>query len=199
MLDELTIINSMLSAIGVDGLTGADSDHPDWVKANGKLQEVMFSTLKLGLWFNTSYPVWSPNSEGEIYVPNGTLHNDPCDTRLNYVKRGRRLFDMTNRTFQFATGTTVKVKHVVELDLSDLPASAQDYVKHRARYDFAVDEEMPEGKLNRLEDAKMQAWVELWREHLKNTDTNALNSPQASRIAVGRTFSTAERRVAGLF
>lgn len=200
MLDELSIINKMLASTGVAGLTSNDATHPDYAVAKSQLDINIVGTLKLGFWFNTTYPVFTPNAQGEILLPSGTLHTDPCDTALNYVKRGRKLYDMTNRTFQFDAATAVQVKHIASLALDELPYTAQEYIMRAAVYEFYLDQDGDEGKLQRHEKARSQAWVELYREHLRNSDLNRLHSPPLLRMARGRAGnSTNEARRDGFF
>lgn len=185
MLDELSIINSMLASTGVGSLTSTDSQHPDYQRARIKLDEVLVSVLKIGHWYNTSYPTLSVNTIGEIVLPSGTLHCDPLDTSLNYVKRGARMFDLGNRTFKFPSGTRVRIKHITSLKIEELPATAQDYLKARARYEYYLDEDGDENKLRRYDDLKSQAWAELYREHLRCLDVNATHSPSATQMRKG--------------
>lgn len=200
MLSELDIINDMLAAVGVEALSSSDTDHPDYLAANKKLDRVKTSVLKMALWFNTSYPTMQPNTFGEILLPNGTLSADPTDRSKNYVQRGAKLFDADNRTFTFETGTEVKVKIVKDLDISEMPLPAQDYVARRAVYEFYLDEDGDENKLRRYESARNVAWAELYREHLRNRDTNKFDNPQISRLARGqRRFVSRELRVGGTF
>lgn len=180
MLNELKIVNAVLRTIGTGGLTSSDTAHPDYAEALAVIDLVLTDAQKLGLWFNTSYPTLAPAATKEILLPSGTLHCDPLDTRLNYVKRGRKLFDNDKRTFLF--DCPVAVKLVTELNLPELPESASAYVLHKARYDFYLDNDGDENKLRRLESARNEAWIGLWREHMKNRDVNRLDSPGVRRL-----------------
>lgn len=190
MLDELKIINSLLSTIGVDGLTTSDESHPDFVKARAQIKLTTNSCLKLGFWFNTTYPTFSPNADGDILLPNNTLHTDALDTSIHVTKRGRKLYDIARRTFTFDADYTVTVKHIATLSLDELPETALDYIRHRARYEFYVDNDGDEGKSRRYEAAASQAWVELYRENLRNLDISALNNQTSRRMAKGRRSGT---------
>ena len=190
MLDELKIINSLLSTIGVDGLTASDDQHPDFVKARNQVKLTTNSCLKLGFWFNTTYPVFTPNENGEIMLPNDTLHTDALDTSVHVVKRGRKLYNIAERTFVFDAGTAIRVKHIATLALDELPETVLDYIRQKARYEFYVDNDGDEGRARRYEGAANQAWVELYREHLRNLDITALNSPASRRMTKGRRAGT---------
>ena len=155
MLSELDIVNDMLSAISVSGLTSSDTDRPDYIAAKNKLDRVVFSVLKLSLWFNTSYPTLVPNVAGDILLPNDTLSADPVDRSLSYVQRGSKLFDTVNRTFTFAEGTCVKTKIVRRLSIDEMPSYVQDYVARRAVYEFYLDEDGDENKLRRYDSDRL--------------------------------------------
>ena len=198
MLTQLDLINAMLRTIGTGGLTSADTSHPDYMEALAVLELELAAIQRLGLWFNTTTPTLKPNTSDEILLPNGTLHCDPVDTRLNYVKRGRKLFDMDCRKFTF--DAPVKVKLITKLVLDELPETAKDYLRHSARYAFYLDNDGDERKLARLDAARNQSWAELWREHLRNRDVNRMHSPGVQRMAVGRYGNYArELRVRGHF
>lgn len=191
MLDELKIINSLLATIGVDGLTATDDQHPDFVKARLQVKLTTNSCLKLGFWFNTTYPTFTPNDNGEIFLPNDTLHTDALDTTVHVTKRGRKLYNIAERTFIFPAGTAILVKHIATLALDELPETVLDYIRQKARYEFYVDNDGDEGRARRYEAAANQAWVELYREHLRNIDITALNSPSSRRMTKGRRTGTA--------
>lgn len=189
MLTELSIINSMLATQGIEGLTASDDTHPDYKTALAKLTQVKTSVLKLGMWFNTTYPTWQLNDDLEIVLPNGTLHCDPVDTSLRYVKRGSRLYDLTNRTFFYTLGTTVQVKHIQELQLTEMPETALDYLRAKAAYEFYLDQEGTEVKLKRYFSLQGQAWTELYREDLRNKDVNRMHTPSLRRMRRGNLSS----------
>lgn len=199
MLTELSIINKMLASIGVDGLTSSDTSHPDYARAKDQLDINVTSTLKLGFWFNTTYPTYTPNAQGEILLPNGTMHTDPCDIKLNYVQRGRKLYDMTNRTFKFAVGSQVQVKHIAELTIDELPETVKEYIMRSAVYEFYMDQDGDERRLDRLERSKGDAWIALYREHLRNRDINRMDSPAMLRMARGSRISTNAAPIGGIF
>lgn len=178
MLSRLDIINSMLAATGTQPLTGQDEQHPLYVKANTKLNEVSTSVQKLGMWFNTTVRDMNPGGDDQITLPSDTLRADPTDRSNNYTMRGSRLYDIGNHTFTIED--TVEVKLVRKLELRDLPQSALFYIKDKARYEFYLDEDGTEPKLSRYEKAMQVAWIELYREHLINRDTNYFDGNNAA-------------------
>lgn len=186
MLKRLDIINDMLRATGTSRLTAEDTQHPAYITANDTLQRVSMSVQAMGLWFNTTYPELRPNLEGEIIVPADSLHCDPTDVNKRYAVRKRRVFDLTNRTFVFTASETFKV--VTGLDIEDMPYQARDYVRAKAKYDYYLDEDGGNPKLDQYKGERDQAWAMLYREHLKSRDNNWYESTASRRLAKGNGY-----------
>lgn len=186
MLTELEIINSMLAASGTAPVAGPETTHPTYIKAAGKLKEVVTDVLKLGLWFNTRSVLFMQSADGEIVLPTNCINADPVDVNLNYVKRGGRMFDMDNSTF--VIGADVELKIVERLELEDIPETALCYIKDKARHDFYLDEDGTEPKLSSYQTAATASWVACYREHLRSRDSNifkgnnAINAFKRGRI-----------------
>lgn len=195
MLTELSIVNNMLAATGVEAVVSSDTDHPDYQAAKLILDDVILSTQKLGLWYNTSYPTLNANLSGEILLTAKALHVDPCDTSLRYVKRGLKLYDLGTRTYNFGSPFCVQVKYIENLLLTEMPETAKDYVKYRAVAEYYDNADGDDRKIARLEQRKEQAWVELWREHLRNRDVNQLVSPSLLRMRHGTIGGVSINRV----
>jgi hypothetical protein len=179
MLTELDVINSMLAATGTLPVTATDTTHPSYVKARVKLDEVIGAVQKLQLWFNSASRTLTPNVENIIYLPADTLNADPYDRSKNYVKRGARLFDMDNNTYEITEAVVVKLTQNVPWE--DISETAIYYIKDKARYEYYLDEDGTDPKLTKYETAMHQSWAELYREHLRNRDTNIFDGSSAIR------------------
>jgi len=179
MLSELNIINEMLSSTGLSPLTATDTRHPSYVKAVGKLNIVSGDVQNLGYWFNTTYTTLNLNENGEIYVPTGTLSIDTV-SNVNITKRGQRLYNLDDRSFNFTC--PLKVKVVTQLDFEDMPDTVKQYIRHKARYEFYLDSDGTEPKLSHYRNAVNEAWTKLYRENLRNRDTNYFDGPNAANM-----------------
>lgn len=179
MLTQLDIINDMLAATGTAPLTASDDQHPMYIKANSKLQRVSTAVQNLGLWFNTTYPTLLPNGVGEVVVPNGTLSCDPIDG-TNYTPRRGKMYDLMNRTY--VLNKPIKCKLVSELAYEDMPQTALDYLREKARLEFYTDEDGTEPKLSVYTRNMQLGWTLLWREHLKNRDINYFSGNNMNRF-----------------
>lgn len=188
MLTELNIINEMLAATGTTPVSASDTRHPSYVKASNKLAVVSAAVQNLGYWFNTTYPTLALGENGEITVPSGTLSVDATDRKINVSKRGTRLYNLSTRNFVFTKA--VEVKLIQELDFVDMPDTVKQYMRDKARFEFYLDEDGTEPKLSNYRSAVNLSWGMLYREHLRNRDTNYFDGPNAANsMARGRSRS----------
>lgn len=176
MTTRLDVLNHMLSVVGEAPVSSASSNHPTALSAVVTLDRVNLELQSRGWWFNTDINLTlSPNELGQIILPTDTLYVDSIDTRSKLVQRGNKLYDTLNHTF--AIDQDVIVDTVVKLPIADLPESAAAYVKHKAAYDFYVNDDGDETKAARLEKEVDKAWAKLQQDELKASDVNARNRP----------------------
>lgn len=181
MTTTLDVLNHMLNVIGEDPVTTEDSDHPSALSAMVELNRVTKELQTRGWWFNTEYGLnLSPNENGQIIIPSTTLYIDPTDSSSKLVRRGGKLYDPINHTFNI--GKSVPVDVVLLLPVEDLPEVAAMYLMHACAYDFYVNDDGDETKSNRLETRMNKAWANLQSEELKVTNLNANNRPAAARL-----------------
>lgn len=178
MLTELNIINEMLAATGTAPVTASDTRHPSYVKASNKLDVVSGAVQNLGYWFNTTYATLNLSDDNEIFVPKGTLSVDAVKRKINVTKRGQRLYNLDTRNFEFEEA--VKVKLVTQLDFEDMPDTVKQYIRQKARFEFYLDEDGTEPKLSNYRASVAEAWTLLYRENLRNKDTNYFDGPNAA-------------------
>lgn len=181
MTTKLDVLNHMLSVVTEAPVSSPTSNHPTALSAIVVLERVDKETQKRGWWYNTEYSLnLTPNESGHIIVPDGTLYIDPTSTGSKLVRRGNRLYDPVNHTFNI--GQAVQVDVVLQLEIEDLPESAAMYLLHKAAYDFYVNDDGDETKSNRLEREANRAWAELQQEELKAADVNAGNRPTSALL-----------------
>lgn len=131
---ELDAINTMLSTIGESPVsTVDDSGVVDAVMARQILRSVDREVQSRGWHWNTDkdYPL-TPNSAGEVELPNGVLRCDTVggDQSIDVVVRGKRLYDRRNHTYQLNRAVTVDI--VTQLTFDELPEPARHYITIRA-------------------------------------------------------------------
>lgn len=129
-MTELEAVNVLLTTIGeapVNTLTG--NQVTDVSIAQQVLNEVSREVQAQGWHFNTEQGVeLSPNISGDIAIPADTARIDAQD--FNTVTREDKLFNLTDRTFTFAS--KIKVDIVYYQDFEVLPQQAKKYITTRA-------------------------------------------------------------------
>lgn len=172
---ELEAVNTMLAAIGESPVsTVDDTGVVDAVMAKQTLDSTSRQVQSRGWHFNTEPGVvLTPTFPGkELIVPSTTLRVDPVDTTKNLVQRGKKLYDLKNRTYKF--DDEVEVDMVVLLPFEELTEPARWYITQRASRIFqenTVGSELIEQFAFRNE---TQALAQLHEAELDNADYNML-------------------------
>jgi hypothetical protein len=129
---KLEAVNIMLSSIGETPVNSLTSGLVDAEIAETILNATNRDVQSRGWHFNTerSFKLASKPITGEVVLPNNCLKADTVDRKLDYVQRGKKLYDKTNHTFNI--GKTVEVDMVMLLDFEDTPEAARRYVALKA-------------------------------------------------------------------
>jgi hypothetical protein len=129
-MTELEAVNVLLTTIGeapVNTLTG--NQVTDVTIAKQVLNEVSREVQAQGWHFNTEQGVpLTPDVVGDIVVPADTARIDAQD--FNVVIREDKLFNLTDRTFTFASKILVDI--IYYQDFAVLPQQAKKYITTRA-------------------------------------------------------------------
>ena len=133
---ELDAVNQILSSVGQAPVTTLDLQNPEVSIVLNTLREINRQVQAEGWTFNTErqYEL-SPDTETKfILYPNNMLQ---IDTNVPYhkeaydvVKRGNKLYDRLNHTYQF-TGN-IRADVVWYFDFTDVPPAIQAYITARA-------------------------------------------------------------------
>lgn len=170
MTTRLDLINSMLATTGTARLAAADVTHPNYITADLILNDVIEEFSSKPLWFNTTYRTLIPNIDGKIVVPNNALTCDPADASKDYAIRGQYLFDNGNYTFLISEPVACVI--VAELELTDMPPIAIQFVRAKARLMYYVDQDGSGNKLQLYSQNVAEKELELITLNMKNTDAN---------------------------
>lgn len=184
MTATLTIINAMLGSVGEAPVTSIGSGHPSVLSAKPVLDSANEDLQARSWWFNTekNFPLSPDPATGEIVLPGQTTKVDVLGNN-NYVQRGSRLYDNVNHTYNI--GQEIKVDIVLQLDIEDLPLQAQNYLKHKAVFDFYTNDDFDKQKADKLEIKAIKAWSDLNQAQRKASRTNRLNSPTIQTVLSG--------------
>ena len=136
---ELQAVNQILASVGQAPVTTLEQTNPDVAIAYNTLQQVSREVQAEGWTFNREYryPL-TPNSNGEIVIPDNMLQLDlstePCDYKnrgYDPIRRKGKLYDRQGHTFEWKQG--VYYFDVVWLfDWQDLPQPIQNFIVSRA-------------------------------------------------------------------
>lgn len=183
-LTELDVYNQMLATMGETPLNAVDLSHPMIPSAITALRIASSREQAKSWWFNKELATLVPDvSSAFIYTPDDAIRVDPTDETMNYVQRGRRLYQ------PYAAASVDKYKFtkavqcwiVRNVPFEDLPASAATYIAAAAVLDFQKDFDADVTKYQQLKLAKTEALVILGSENIRNLNVNLLNSYSMQR------------------
>jgi len=142
---ELSSVNSILMAIGQAPITRIchkkDGElvyvNPEVAFVHSLLMEVNSDVQNEGWVFNREnhYPL-TPNSDGEILLPNNILRMDVYENEVyrttDLVRRDGKLYDKMNHTFKFDPLKSIYFNIVWKWEYEDLPSVFKRYITLRA-------------------------------------------------------------------
>lgn len=179
-LTKLQAVNQMLAAISESPVSSLKSGSPDAVLAIQWLDNISRQVQASGFWFNfeSNYPL-KPDVNCEIHLPRNTLSVDEMrsqTTQLDLVQRGDRLYDKTNRTYQFKADVVLQVDIILQLDFDELPNAAAEYIAARAARVFQ-DKIIGDATMTQsLRQDEQEAKAELRSAETANGDFNIFNN-----------------------
>ncbi len=182
---ELDILNAMLEAIGSSSISSTVGRHPGLLRAQPILARNNRTFQARGHWFNTdwSLPIL-PDEDGEFILPQSTLKADTTNKRLPYVRRGLRMYDPRNHTFQIDTNE-ICVDCVVQLDYEDLPEHAIALIRATSVWQIVQVSNSDAITLNARQRELAQANRDFERERVSQADTSLRDNPNYRRIMGG--------------
>lgn len=128
---RLEIINQMLSALSYERVNSLN-DNEEVVAADALLKRVSKQVQAKGWSFNTDNISLVHDQFGQIRLPNNALDIDPVSNQ--YVRRGGKLYDKKNLTFNI--GKPIRVRMVIELNIEDIPDRVVQYLADTATLEF---------------------------------------------------------------
>lgn len=174
-MDRLAVLNACLGTMGEAPLNAITDAHPLRYAALQQLENENRRVQTIGRWFNMEKITLSPQaSDSRIYLPGDGLafrHK----TR-NIVKRGRTLYDLEHGTNIFTEDVEGTLVRLVPFD--DLPESAQQRIGYHAIVLFQTEYDGDTAKTRMLQTTEARAVMEESREHIRNRQSNLLESNQ---------------------
>lgn len=139
--DKLFAVNVLLQAIGEAPVNSIEvSESVDVAAAVQTLDEISLAVQARGWHWNREHGLsLAPNSENNIVLPANNLrvvkaYREASQLPERVSERGSRLYDQTNKTYQFTE--PLKVDLILYLAFDELPAYAVRYITIRAAKQF---------------------------------------------------------------
>lgn len=173
----LDALNACLRVLGESPVDDLDSGLMVAESALNVLREIEREVQSHGWDFNIEEGITlTPNQDGEILLPEGTIRADASDPRIDVIQRGKRLYDRRNHTYVFTQA--LKVDLLVQLPFDELPEVARQYIYLKAARRLQWQTLGSETLNGHSEQDENEALIRLQRHELETSDFNILNSPE---------------------
>lgn len=178
-MTDLEAVNRMLSSIGQAPVNSLPtSGIGDAAKATRQLRETARDVQTVGYCWNTDEGfTLTPNGDGIVLIPNGTLDVDSTTKTQNVVQRRHpsldqmALYDVDNQTFVFDDPVDVNI--IWGYEFNDLPQAARSYIATAAARRFQA-QVVSSTVLDRFnEEDEGRAFMLLQRHERRCRDTNS--------------------------
>ena len=176
-MTELEALNLLLRAIGLRAVVDIDSTLPSAENARDTLNRVRGTAQARGWWFNLDYNVtYSPDPVTKEIVLPSQIRSIRTETS-DIIKRGNKLYDRFNQTFQFESDVIV-VREQRTVDWDDMPVDMQVHVAHAAAAEFINDELEDTAKEDRQRELAGLALLNVKKQELEVNRYNVFNTPR---------------------
>lgn len=176
----LSAVNKILRHAGQPAVNSLNSNATA-AKAKVLLEEVSEEVQARELECNTydNFEL-TPDTNGEIVLPSGTLDVRSCDPSVKVVQNGNRLFDKEKNTFKFTK--PVRVNIVTLRTFDTLPYLWRNYITIRAARQFQVTVKESELLYKLTAQDEYDAYVAAKRSDLATGNYNFFTSPDTVEI-----------------
>lgn len=181
-MEEIEALNLLLRAIGSDPVNSLSTTQPDVANAMDTLNRFRKRVQKRGWWFNTQYNVTFEVQNGEIRIPKEYTTLIFADAGL--VKRGTKLFDKVNNTYQF-TESKCATRTVYTLVWDEMPVSVQEHIAYLSAASFVRDEIEDKAKEDSFKADAGIAGLDVKKEDLEHGQYSSFHKPRVKRARFG--------------
>lgn len=183
-MQKLKAVNYLLNLIGSPPVGDLETLHPDAQACIDRLEEADLTTQKAGWWFNTEYK-WTfiPDATtSELVLPAMTLEAN-VTSRRGVIKRGSKLYDAINHTYQFQEPATANL--VIQLDWDLLDETVQDTIKFFAGIQLCEIDLEDQIKANGQSKFYTKGLTDMKKTNLRAIRRNSLNTPTSRMLRAG--------------
>ena len=192
MYTKLDLVKACMRAIGNEQPVDLDNPDADEDIAISTVDEAIIDVLSYGWWFNTETN-WklTPNEQGIIFVPDTIidLRTYRCSRGVQLVKRGGKMYDKTNHTFDMLANLqndgTIDFDFLMALDIKDCPIVAQQYIREMAVNKFIIDMEAEAIKVRESEKRLHKFLFLLEKQHYRNSQFNVYQHQGVQAVLCG--------------
>lgn len=171
LISKLDVVNKCLATIGEVPLNSLDTDHPYAGAAARLIPECNARIQARGWWFNKETIQAHPDAQSkEIVLPADFLGVDTETAQLKYVVRGRRLYDLVNRTYQFEEPVWVDIIRLIKFD--ELPYTVADLVRADVVVQFVESYDADQLRVQQVRADFQRAERICNTEHARNANVN---------------------------
>jgi|GEM_PF-6339703 len=182
---SLEATNKVLRAGQINPVASLSSPDRFTTRAIAILEQEKLRVLEKGWDFNTDYEYVLSESGGAIAVPTDALAIDiwPQNSGKDVVARSGYLYNKTDNTAVWATGTTIKAEIVRDITFDNLPPVMQTYIVDCACLEFAITVTVDAQTAGQLREAKQRSWEEVKRRDTTQASYNPRRRGNLAYIA----------------
>ena len=194
-MEELEALNLLLRAIGSDPVNSVSTQQPDAANALDTLNRYRRRVQKRGWWCNIQYNVEFQVAGKEIRIPKE--YTTVIFDNATLVKRGNRLFDKYNNTYQFTCSVVAK-RTIYILPWDEMPESMREVITYQAAQSFVRDEIEDSNKSKDFQTEAAMAMIDLKKEDLEQGQYNAFDKKRVIKARVGvRPYNLSSSNISG--
>lgn len=189
MYKKIDLVKACMRAIGNEQAVDLDNPDVDEDIAISTVEEAIVDVLSYGWWFNTETN-WklSPDSKGYINIPDTIidLRTYRCSRDVDLIKRGGKLYDKTNHTFDMTNNLqndgTIDLDMLMVLEITDCPIVAQQYMRESAVNKYLIDMEADALKVEASNNRLNKFLFLLEKQHMRNSKFNVYQHNGVQRV-----------------
>lgn len=176
---ELNMVNTLLRVIGESAVTTIDPSHPDIQHALNLWEEYSLEIQSFGWWYNRETWQLQVQTDGTVVLPSDVISVDSLN--LNYIKKGRFLYDMENHSYDFSDADTddLKIPLIMYWDLEELPPVMYNYILGICKVKMLNDLAYDKNKIQSLSADADRRYFLAQKQQLRFGKPTAKSSPSA--------------------
>lgn len=186
---DLEAINHVLEAAGEAPVNSISTDSSSSVAVvNRKLKAERLKILNRGHTFNTTYPYFTPDINGNILIGDEILSVDGWQENATtaYTVKNGKLYDVTNETDVFTDQVHLKI--IEDVDFEDIRTQLQYQIMASVAKSYQRQFQQDPVMDNELIEDHHEAEVVAMEEELRGSNTNPKDNTPLGRVINSKVF-----------